>query len=237
MDGRAPDRARRCCRRRAVRWPSVDRGRSAGDARRRRWSTGSAPGCRTCSRSSPRREPLSLQVHPTRRRRRPGSPPRQPAGARCATTSTRTTSRSCWSRSTSSTRCAGSATRRDRPTMLAALRRAGAGPGRRARCAPATLTAPAARARSSCCCGWPAPDRAGAGRRGRPRAGRCRSAARPRPQRYPGDLGVVVALLLNHVRLRPGRGGLHAGRQPARLPERRRAWRSWRRATTCCGAG
>ena len=79
--------------------------------------------------------------------------------------------------------------------------------------------------------GWPEPDRpalvaavAGAGHAGSPR----RLA-----EQYPGDLGVVVALLLNHVRLSAGEavfmpaGNLHAY---LAVP----AWRSWPRATTCC---
>ena len=54
---------------------------------------------------------------------------------------------------------------------------------------------------------------------------------------YPGDIGIVSALLLNLVKLTSGRGDLFACRQPARLPARAWGWRSWPTRTTCCAAG
>ncbi len=54
---------------------------------------------------------------------------------------------------------------------------------------------------------------------------------------YPGDPGVVVALLMNHVVLRRGEGVfLRAGLLHAYLCQVS-ASRSWRRATTCFAAG
>ena len=56
-------------------------------------------------------------------------------------------------------------------------------------------------------------------------------------ERYPGDAGVLAALLLNRVTLAPGRGAVPAGRQPARLPVRGRHRDAWPTRTTCCAAG
>ena len=54
---------------------------------------------------------------------------------------------------------------------------------------------------------------------------------------YPGDPGILISLLLNHVTVRPGRGRVPAGRQHPLLPARARNRGARRRRTTCCAAG
>ena len=195
-----------------------DRRRSAGDAR----ASGRGrvrPAAAVPAQGARRREPLSLQAHPD-----------ADAGAGTATPR-RGTSRN-YVDPYHKPELLVAVTEFDgavwlpraqgvRPTCCAALDVPALAP---------VVAALRAGARTACgrrvrrrCCTWPADERgplvdAVVGGRPRPGGGLPGQLAAA----FPGDVGVVVALLLNHVTLTPGRGDLDAGRQPARLPARHR---------------
>ena len=165
--------------------------------------------------------PLSLQAHPGRGLRAPGvrraaRPTRTPR----ATTRTRSTSPRCSSRSRRSRRSAASATPSVSADVLAELELPALAPVIAALRRGADGLREAVRLLLT----WPAEDRpalveavvrAAAGKPDS-RYAESLALATNLASRYPGDPGVLVALLLNHVRLAPGEaiwmpaGNLHA---------------------------
>ena len=180
-------------------------------------ATGSAPRLPYLLKVLAAAEPLSLQVHPDARPGRGRLRGRGPAGGRPAwrpTTPTRSTSPSCWSRWSEFDALCGFRDPEVSAAALAVVGRTGARARWCGRCARGNGAVDRLRAAVELMLGWPG---GGAGPSWSPR---WRPSGEPLAadlaQRYPGDVGVVLALLLNRVRLRPDEaifmpaGNLHA---------------------------
>ena len=199
----------------------------AGLIGRRDGGASSGRGCRSCSRSSPRISRCRCRPIRRARRPRPGSPANRRPGFRGSRASgsiaTAGPSRRCCARCWRPRRCAGSASPR-RPGRSSS---GSAWTARSGWCADSRR--PISRRRlgwprcSSDCCGWTRSRtawcaRSSSGRRGhRGRRARAVRADRARTREvYPGDPGVLAALLMNRVVLNPNEaiflpaGNLHA---------------------------
>ncbi len=198
-------------------------GRPRRGAGRRRSSAGSARGCRSCSSCWRPRTPLSIQVHPTLAQAQAGFAAEDAAGI------PRDAAAAQLPRPQPQARTALRAHAVRRPVRLPAggrhpaaagrARRAPAGSDRRPAGRPGRAAGGVHRAahhsRASAA-SWPRwPRRPGAIGPDSRWAGPA-SAVAHTVEEFPGDIGVVLSLLLNHVELRPGEaiylgaGNVHA---------------------------